>query len=228
MPKPLIMVVCESVPTKLSGNKIFSPVVVSLNTTRAKYSKLTWCTMPEPGGTINILLNAFAPHLRNLNRSLFRSNSKFSFKVMALVSRAKSTWTEWSITKSEGQMGLMRFGSPPSFSTASRIAAKSTTAGTPVKSWRITRAGLNDTSVSALPSGFPFKFFQSNIAWTSLSVTWKLSQFRTADSNRIRIENGSSSKNELNNVRYNSVWMINSNSDELASCKIAPVYLHIP
>lgn len=27
--------------------------------------------------------------------------------------------------------------------TASLIAARSTTAGTPVKSWRITRAGLN-------------------------------------------------------------------------------------
>ena len=45
--------------------------------------------------------------------------------------RAMSTWTEWSITKSTGHTGLITSGLPPSRSTASLIAAKSTTAGTP-------------------------------------------------------------------------------------------------
>ena len=40
-------------------------------------------------------------------------------------------------------------GSPPSSAIASRMTARSTTAGTPVKSWRITRAGMNGTSASA-------------------------------------------------------------------------------
>ena len=57
-PKPLIIVVCESVPTKLSGYRRLS---VS-NTTLPRYSRFTWCTMPEPGGTISMFLKAFAPH----------------------------------------------------------------------------------------------------------------------------------------------------------------------
>lgn len=46
----------------------------------------------------------------------------------------KSTWTEWSITKADGQIGLIFVGSPPKSLTASLMAAKSTTAGIPVKS----------------------------------------------------------------------------------------------
>ena len=60
-----------------------------------------------------------------------------------------STWTEWSITRSTGTSGLMRAGSPPISAIASRMAARSTTHGTPVKSWRITRAGMNGSSNSA-------------------------------------------------------------------------------
>ena len=45
------------------------------------------------------------------------------------------TWTEWSMTRSTGHSGLIFWGSPPRVCTASLIAAKSTTAGTPVKSW---------------------------------------------------------------------------------------------
>jgi hypothetical protein len=52
-----------------------------------------------------------------------------------------STITEWSMTRSTGDSGLIFLGSPPSFAIASRIAARSTTAGTPVKSCISTRAG---------------------------------------------------------------------------------------
>lgn len=44
-----------------------------------------------------------------------------------------STCIEWSITRSAGQTGLIFSGSPPRRCTASLIAAKSTTAGTPLK-----------------------------------------------------------------------------------------------
>lgn len=47
-PNPLIIVVCESVPTKESGYK--SPFLSK--TTLPKYSRLTWWTIPFPGGTM--------------------------------------------------------------------------------------------------------------------------------------------------------------------------------
>lgn len=133
-------------------------------------------------------------------------------------------------------MGLILFGSPPSFNTASLILAKSTTAGTPVKSiefkmikhveqlknklnihkpCNITRAGLKDTSTS-LSLEIPFASFQFKMFFTSFSKTWKLSQFLTADSNKTRIENGSSSViesvrlNQLCNIYYFTVFISKS------------------
>jgi hypothetical protein len=38
-------------------------------------SELTWCTIPEPGGTTSILRKAVDPHLRKENLSLFLWNS---------------------------------------------------------------------------------------------------------------------------------------------------------
>ena len=55
------MVVCESVPTKLSGYTNPS----TLKTTRPRHSRFTWWTMPEPGGTIRMFLRAFAPHCKD-------------------------------------------------------------------------------------------------------------------------------------------------------------------
>jgi hypothetical protein len=49
--------------------------------------------------------------------------------------------TEWSMTISAGASGLIGAGSPPRSATASRMVARSTTQGTPVKSCMITRAG---------------------------------------------------------------------------------------
>ena len=62
-----------------------------------------------------------------------------------------STMTEWSITRSTGTIGLIFCGSPPRLDMASRMAARSTTAGTPVKSCISTRAGRNAISCSVLP-----------------------------------------------------------------------------
>ena len=53
-PSALIMVVCESVPTSESGMATPSRTC----TTRPRYSRLTWCTMPMPGGTTRKLRKA--------------------------------------------------------------------------------------------------------------------------------------------------------------------------
>ncbi len=58
------------------------------------------------------------------------------------------------MTISAGASGLIRSGSPPRSWTASRMVARSTTQGTPVKSCMITRAGVNwiSTDGSAVAS----------------------------------------------------------------------------
>ncbi len=57
------------------------------------------------------------------------------------------------MTSSAGASGLILFGSPPSDDTASRIVARSTMQGTPVKSCMTTRAGVNWISVSGSAFG---------------------------------------------------------------------------
>ena len=47
-PRPLTMVVCESVPTSVSQKARPSGVA---NTRRDRYSRFTWWQMPVPGGT---------------------------------------------------------------------------------------------------------------------------------------------------------------------------------
>ena len=54
------------------------------------------------------------------------------------------------MTSSTGTSGLIAAGSPPISAIASRIAARSTTHGTPVKSCRITRAGVKAISLDGL------------------------------------------------------------------------------
>ena len=70
----------------------------------------------------------------------------------------KSTWTEWSTTSATGTSGSMTAGSLPRRSTAERIAARSTSSGTPVKSCRMMRATTN--GISAVRSAFGFQLRQ--------------------------------------------------------------------
>ena len=58
------------------------------------------------------------------------------------------------MTSSVGTSGLIFVASPPSAVIASRMAARSTTQGTPVKSCMMTRAGVYWISVSGSASGF--------------------------------------------------------------------------
>ena len=60
-PSPLIIVVCESVPTSVSGNAWPSRD----STTRPRYSRFTWWQMPVFGGTTLKLSNASWPQRRN-------------------------------------------------------------------------------------------------------------------------------------------------------------------
>ena len=60
-PSPLIIVVCESVPTSVSGNACPSRD----STTRPRYSRFTWWQMPVLGGTTLKLSNASWPQRRN-------------------------------------------------------------------------------------------------------------------------------------------------------------------
>ncbi len=70
------------------------------------------------------------------------------------------------MTRSTSTSGLIFSGSPPISAIASRIAARSTTAGTPVKSCISTRAGWK--GISALGSAAAS---QLAIASTSAAVT---------------------------------------------------------
>ena len=63
-PRPLTMVVCESVPTTVSGYARVTPPCSRAKTTRARYSRLIWWTMPVPGGTTLKSRNAFCPQRR--------------------------------------------------------------------------------------------------------------------------------------------------------------------
>ena len=97
-----------------------------------------------------------------------------------------STCTEWSITSSAGTSGLILAGSPPIARIASRIAARSTTAGTPVKSCMSTRAGVNEISVLGSAAA-------SHLASASMSCARidSPSSLRSRFSSRTFSENGS-------------------------------------
>ena len=96
-----------------------------------------------------------------------------------------STITLWSMTRWTGTSGLIFCGSPPSCFIASRMAARSTTAGTPVKSCISTRAGpVLDLAVDLR------SFCQSTIAWRSSRVTVVPSSKRSRFSSSTFIEKG--------------------------------------
>ena len=98
---------------------------------------------------------------------------------------AKSTWTEWSTTRSTGTSGSMIFGSRPIRATAERMAARSTSKGTPVKSCNTIRATTKGISSVRCALGDQFAS-----ACTLLSLTFFPSQLRRTDSSTSRIETG--------------------------------------
>src|SRR6266542_2996163 len=89
------------------------------------------------------------------------------------------------MTNSAGCNGLISAGSPPRFFIASRIAARSTTAGTPVKSCISTRLGVNAISLS----DFVLPFHDARARMSS-AFTLRPSSVRNRFSSRMRSENG--------------------------------------
>ena len=139
---------------------------------------LTWWTMPVSGGTTANSLNAVWPQRRNWYRSSLRWYSISMFFSNARGLPKSSMMTEWSMTISAGARGLIFAGSPPRSPTASRIVARSTTQGTPVKSCMITRAGVNWISVSgsAFSSQLPRAAICSFVTFAPSSVRSRFSR----------------------------------------------------
>ena len=71
----LTMVVCESVPTRVSGWATGPASPLDTATTDARNSMLTWWTIPLPGGTTRRLAKACSAHRANRYRSALRSYS---------------------------------------------------------------------------------------------------------------------------------------------------------
>ena len=59
------MVVCESVPTSVSGKATVSLPSFFVSTPLARNSRFTWWTIPVAGGTTRKFWNAFWPQRRN-------------------------------------------------------------------------------------------------------------------------------------------------------------------
>ena len=110
-PRPLIIVVWLSVPTSVSG-KATGPAASS----REEHAPWPGTPgspggrCPRAGGTTRKLSNAFWPQRRNSYRSRLRWNSISTFWSSASGEPKRSTCTEWSITRSTGTSGLIRFG----------------------------------------------------------------------------------------------------------------------
>ena len=133
-PIPPIMVVCESVPTRVSGWATGPSAPPATVTTEARNSMLTWWTIPLPGGTTRRLANASSAHRANRKRSALRSCSAARLAARASLVPAASTCSEWSMTKTVGTTGSTEEGSPPRRARAERMAARPMRAGMPVKS----------------------------------------------------------------------------------------------
>jgi hypothetical protein len=147
---------------------------------------LTWWQIPVPGGTTRSPRNADCPQRRNWYRSRLR---RYSSSILRSSTPGRPKWsaiTEWSITSSAGRSGLILAGSPPSPAIASRMTARSTMHGTPVKSCISTRAGVNWISADGCAAG-------SHPASASIwaAVTIRPSSFRSRFSSSTFRLNGS-------------------------------------
>ncbi len=108
------------------------------------------------------------------------------FRSSASGSRKWSICTEWSTTRSTGTSGSIFLGFWPILSATLRIAARSASSGTPVKSCSTMRATTNGISAVRSASGR-----QPASSRTCSSVTFLPSQLRSTDSSTMRIDTGS-------------------------------------
>ncbi|MBF8258069.1 MAG: hypothetical protein HW377_443 [Actinobacteria bacterium] len=216
-PSPLIIGVCESVPRSVSGYAWKTPRAFLRKTTWARYSRFTWWQMPVPGGTTRRFRKAFCPQRRKAYRSPLRSYSLATLAAKDSRVPKWSTWTEWSMTRSAGMRGLIPFGSPPIRSAASRMAARSTSAGTPVKSCSSTRAGRKAISRSDV-----FRGDHRARALMSSARTVAPSSHRSRFSSRILIEKGSRETDPLTRFSSASRRKISQGTEPIVLRALAP------
>ena len=101
--------------------------------------------------------------------------------------------TEWSTTSSTGTSGLIDDARPPSVTIASRIPARSTMAGTPVRSCMSTRSGVKASSWSPAWPWAPAVSAHLARASICAAVTFAPSSWRSRFSSSTLIEYGSRS-----------------------------------
>ncbi|MCY1165646.1 hypothetical protein D9M73_55570 [compost metagenome] len=92
---------------------------------------------------------------------------------------------EWSTTRSTGTSGSISLGFLPSLSATLRMAARSASNGTPVKSCSTTRETTN--GISCVRAAFGFQLASSA---TCSAVTLLPSQLRSTDSSTMRMDTG--------------------------------------
>ena len=134
--------VCESVPTSVSGKASALAVLFLGHDHLGQVFQVD--LVDDAGGRRHDpeIVEGLLPPVQELVALAVALELQLGVAAAAHPGMAKkSTCTEWSITRSTGTSGLIFLGSPPSRATAARMAARSTTAGTPVKSCMITRAG---------------------------------------------------------------------------------------
>ena len=122
--RPLIIVVCESVPTHESG---YRSSVLRRPEHRGRLG-FTWCTMPVAGH--GEFRSDFWPHFRNSYRS--RCSNSFSALIESAVFALRTSTCTSGRSRGRTARGLISCVPPSRFIIA--IAARSTTHGTPVKS----------------------------------------------------------------------------------------------
>jgi hypothetical protein len=182
-PRPLIMVVWLSVPTQESGYATVSPPACLVQHALARYSRFTWWTMPVAGGTHAEVAQALLAPLEELVALVV------ALELLGGVDRERLGRAEGVDLHAvvDDQVALDQrvdeLGSPPSFFIASRMAARSTTQGTPVKSCSTTRPGMK--GISSLAGLLAFQLARPD---TSSAVTTKPSRLRSMDSSSTLME----------------------------------------
>ena len=127
------MVVCESVPTSESGKASLAVLLHAEDYAREVFEIYLVADAGIRRHDFEILKTLLSPAKKSVTLDI-ALHFEVGIESEASAAPNWSTCTEWSITSSAGSSGLIFLGSPPRLRIASRIAARSTTAGTPVKS----------------------------------------------------------------------------------------------
>ena len=162
-PRALTMVVCESVPRHTSGKAQPSLGI----TTRARYSMLTWCMIPTPGGTTAKSSRVSVPSAGTGSARCCGSTRCRRCASKASLRPKTSAITEWSMTSSAGISGFTTPGLRPA--RPSRAASRR---GRPVSGPRSCRAGRPARGSGRCSGVWSWFCPQSSRVWIWPEVMW--------------------------------------------------------